>query len=565
MNENHSEALPKAPLDNDLESPVARLHSMDIQDGSRTIGLGQDVEIKEQTIEPEVDLEPVRVISNIEHSQMPSTEFNTPEPLLRPRLATTIEMHPQTATVISINPEHLEQMRRENERREDEIASQNQDNQRLRKLFSQNMLYSKPNIAVVQQMASLSVFALFFMLAFFTAEVSFEYMIVPYAFDAITEGIVIFLFSRCSFLVNHYKHWILVPFLAKVLSVAIVASDLGYHWGGSAYFAFLPIITALGVVIPKVSYAAIKPMPACLYIFVAICELLGMIQLGVGKGAYYSTLFIILFYYFLVTFFFNLIGFLSALLSICVGLCKCFKQFRYKVFIVQFLLGADNIMAVVVCMEFSNWIYYQASLNGLKTETRPINQERTDQIAQLKRSATQSDTKMKVLSAVLLGYSLVRNVVLFFCSKDELSAAQQTELRSGMLIGQAPAPHGANVAPGTPYAPHNLPRVEQPSTKDAILNLFRVNATYFSTAGQASKPAVTERKEEGGDLCTICIAEPPNCIILDCRHGGVCKTCAFDMLKKSNACPFCRAPIAKVCVVLKVAEDQYRVIEEIKL
>ena len=568
MNENHSEALPKAPLDTSVKD-LALNNAMDNRDSTPNevsvpeVALESNMKLREEETSPN----PIQVIR--EHSPDIYTASQTPDPESRGQALLDTALHPQTATVITISPDHLENMRAANQRREVELMREAERQKMLRRLFSQNMLYSKPNICVAQSMLTLLAFSIFFFLPFFVQGVGFKHLVIAYAIDAVSEGVLILLFSQCSFLTTVYKPLIWIPYSAKVVGLIVVGTDLAFNWGGSAYLCFLPIVTAIGTVIPRTSYSAIKPMPACLSIFISICELLGMIRLGIDKGATYSTLFIILFYYFLVTFFFNLIGFLSSLLAFCAAICNCFKQFRYRVFLVQFLLGTDNIIAVGVCLEFSNWLYYTATLKNLqqRISQEPLNSQLLEQTAYFQEAVNKSTNFLEIIASVLLAYVIIRSSILFWCTKDELPTAQQIELRSGMLIGQVARP-GATTVPAGAQAqqPFNQPRVEQPNTKDTILNLFRVNANYYSSNSQPAQPAVAaEKREEGDELCTICINEPTNCIILECRHGGICKKCALDMLRKSSCCPFCRSPITKVCVVLKIADSQYRVVEEIKL
>lgn len=80
--------------------------------------------------------------------------------------------------------------------------------------------------------------------------------------------------------------------------------------------------------------------------------------------------------------------------------------------------------------------------------------------------------------------------------------------------------------------------------------------------GNKVSPAGQPQAEDA--MCTICFSNDSNCIIFSCRHSGVCKDCAVDMLKKAPVCPFCRQSIEKVCVV-KLSEDgKIEVLEEIK-
>lgn len=53
----------------------------------------------------------------------------------------------------------------------------------------------------------------------------------------------------------------------------------------------------------------------------------------------------------------------------------------------------------------------------------------------------------------------------------------------------------------------------------------------------------------GGDednLCYICFSDPPNCLFLECGHGGVCLNCAIDTMRNSNFCTLCRTEISQI-------------------
>lgn len=511
--------------------------------------------------------------------------LNSPDPLATPdqqEAEGAILQHPQTATIITINQDHFRNLREEDVRREEEDRRRQAREGFLRKLFSQNMLYLKPNIAVIHSMTTLFMVCLFFFIIMITgARISFKIMIFPYIWDVLTELILIILFSKCTFMVMPYNKYIWIPYSAKALGVVIVGSDLLFEWQGSAYFSFLPMVVFIGLVANKTSYIQIKPTPVCFCFFISLCELLGMIYLGVQKGASYSVLFIILFYYFIISFFFNMIGFMSALLSIFVGIATCFKQFKPKVFCVQFFLGIDNLIAMLPCITFSNWLYYKSAYETLRDarEMAPLNKESEQDFMNFQDLYRKTTEQLKIWSCVLLFYVMVRNCLLFYCTMKPLPQNQQIELRSGMILTM---PQRSQAGTTTPAAGGHVPKVQQPNAKDQFLNLFRVNANYYTdlnsqpqpslnnitrpeTAGQSQPKPESEEKQEKEELCTICINEPPNCIIMNCKHGGICKKCALDMMQKNNSCPFCRKSIEKICVVLKLDETQYRVVEEILL
>ena len=43
-----------------------------------------------------------------------------------------------------------------------------------------------------------------------------------------------------------------------------------------------------------------------------------------------------------------------------------------------------------------------------------------------------------------------------------------------------------------------------------------------------------------GATCLICFSNPPDSVIMDCGHGGICYDCAVEIWKKSNECYLCR-------------------------
>ena len=153
------------------------------------------------------------------------------------------------------------------------------------------------------------------------------------------------------------------------------------------------------------------------------------------------------------------------------------------------------------------------------------------------------------------------------------------------------------------------PRIEKPSLTNQFLNLFKVNGNYYAQAQpeiqaglkrettkdlkdtpgradqeekkkadeqvplQKGQEAIStqgtknnsEKEQDEEGVCSICCNQGENCIIMDCRHGGLCKVCSIDILKTKGLCPFCRLPINKICVVAKVSDVQYKVLEEIRV
>ncbi len=55
---------------------------------------------------------------------------------------------------------------------------------------------------------------------------------------------------------------------------------------------------------------------------------------------------------------------------------------------------------------------------------------------------------------------------------------------------------------------------------------------------------------EGEKPCQICFERARKCVILPCKHSGLCVTCARDMEQKikagAQACPFCRETVTEI-------------------
>lgn len=57
-----------------------------------------------------------------------------------------------------------------------------------------------------------------------------------------------------------------------------------------------------------------------------------------------------------------------------------------------------------------------------------------------------------------------------------------------------------------------------------------------------------EGEKDSEPLCMICYTDPPNCILLPCRHFCIDKGCAqaIDQRAKGFECPMCRTAIDKI-------------------
>lgn len=377
-----------------------------------------------------------------------------------------------------------------------------------------------------------------------------------------------------------------MPIVAKGMGLGAVILDIYFSTRLSMIFCWCPLIPAIVSVVPSSGYGFIKINPPCLAIFVGISELMFMLRLNGIIRTSYSTIFVTLFYYFLVTMFFTIISFLTAVFKFFIAIFTRFRGFNMRLFTIQFFLGGDNIMAVVLLMMFSNWLFYDETVKSFDGEMSRGTFDMKN-MSDYDRAISQRESTWaaaKTVSIICAIYVLIRNCAVFYATKDEMAIHQLVLLRRN-----AGFETGAGASPNLHGGQTNVPRVEKPSTTQNILNLFRINANYYSEnnpnsntqEGRPQEPAVStpsqnqsgklkpqdkqDSPDEKDNLCSICMAEPSNCIILPCRHGGICKGCTMDMMKKSVICPFCRKNIDKVCVVLKINDNQYQIVEEIKI
>jgi len=51
---------------------------------------------------------------------------------------------------------------------------------------------------------------------------------------------------------------------------------------------------------------------------------------------------------------------------------------------------------------------------------------------------------------------------------------------------------------------------------------------------------IKKKKEIQANTCQICFDNPPNVVIMDCGHGGLCYDCAIGAWRNSNECFLCR-------------------------
>lgn len=119
----------------------------------------------------------------------------------------------------------------------------------------------------------------------------------------------------------------------------------------------------------------------------------------------------------------------------------------------------------------------------------------------------------------------------------ETAAAPPPPLRAYALA--PPAPLRVDTSAGGPTTP---PAPAAPAPAAAL-------PTPPPTA--APPPLPSPSAVEAANTCAVCTAAPPDGVLLECGHGGLCVGCCRRLAKAAHLppggrCPFCRAPISHV-------------------
>lgn len=69
--------------------------------------------------------------------------------------------------------------------------------------------------------------------------------------------------------------------------------------------------------------------------------------------------------------------------------------------------------------------------------------------------------------------------------------------------------------------------------------------SFFFISGHDIKLLSSSSDKGNGNICIICMTDPADCVILDCKHMCTCSACS----KRLVECPMCRA---KVKGIMKV-------------
>lgn len=418
----------------------------------------------------------------------------------------------------------------------------------LVKCFEDNMVLHKPNITTVAFIIVTTAFSILICIATSTEQPNLTIIIYGYWIDIIVELILLLMYVKASdMLIIKYSNWAILPWLMKLIMTASVSADLYRNTDYSLYICFLVLLPCFFNMSANFCYHRITLLGFCTSLVLSIAEILVVIKLFSRAGFPVRAIFDYLFYFFIVMVFFTGIIFL---VSTCGIICHCCnpnrRQIPLRFKITQWFYGIDTMFEILICFYFGNFI---DNYNEYKFYSNIKTTDSSFSTSQIENSFNETQKFRKSLFALMIaasGYIFIRMLLCFY-------------LTFGLM------PIQINRNRGGFQGHDHQPKVEKPSGASSVLNLFRINTNYFSTqAAQSDQEAEVDKKQEGDESCSICFSKLPNCIIMDCKHGGICETCAFDCMKKSIQCPFCRQDITKVCVVEKMSEAQYRVLKEIK-
>ena len=97
------------------------------------------------------------------------------------------------------------------------------------------------------------------------------------------------------------------------------------------------------------------------------------------------------------------------------------------------------------------------------------------------------------------------------------------------------------------------------------VTMIRTSRFLLKRAGASAPPPVDEASPQqqhlpfpDDGLCLVCMANPPDAVLLECGHAGVCAACAarlWDRPAAARRCPLCRTPISAVVRILSEDAD----------
>jgi hypothetical protein len=90
----------------------------------------------------------------------------------------------------------------------------------------------------------------------------------------------------------------------------------------------------------------------------------------------------------------------------------------------------------------------------------------------------------------------------------------------------------------------------QPERRTSTGKNFQTSRIHIDTSNadgdDENPPNNTASVEDGGDPCIVCMERPPDSILLECGHAGLCVGCATVLWDQARRCPLCRQEFAAI-------------------
>ena len=136
------------------------------------------------------------------------------------------------------------------------------------------------------------------------------------------------------------------------------------------------------------------------------------------------------------------------------------------------------------------------------------------------------------------------------------------EAGSGPLLTRMEIEVGGNAAAAAPCEEPRLPgqpegdSIHPPPLPAAVADAEAVDVGKAPRgAGEAGAGCEEDRSYEEG-FCFVCWDRPPDSVILECGHGGLCRPCANRVwARPPHECPVCRGHIFLVISLEEASRD----------
>jgi hypothetical protein len=91
-----------------------------------------------------------------------------------------------------------------------------------------------------------------------------------------------------------------------------------------------------------------------------------------------------------------------------------------------------------------------------------------------------------------------------------------------------------------------------PPCDNAAPDTAPMQTTHPEQNRSAEQQTAPPDQLEQGKACFVCLDGPPNAVLLECGHGGLCAACAERLWQGRRSCPLCRAGFAGVVRIVGV-------------